>query len=260
MLKVKNTRTDTYPLVVHMNGGLNLNPQGQNLWKKIWHGSRPHVNTFKPRHEALRDDCCLSFMNHGAHVDLASLSLEMFDLQYTNIADHIKNKLPDVREKKINHIKWVRTVQLLKIQALKAFAEKTRKKYLIGWDNTDVFFIGHPNRVVERFESEFDCEMLLNAEINCSPPMAKQIGLYKKLPMSGFQNFLNSGLFIFKRDYFMDMFNLIDSKEVLRGDEADQSKFHQLYSEKYPEVQIDSNCKIFQSTESIPDGTLKIIE
>ena len=58
----------------------------------------------------------------------------------------------------------------------------------------------------------------------------------------------------------MDNFNLLDSKEVLQGDEADQSKFHQLYSEKYPEIQIDSNCKIFQSTESIPNNTIEIIE
>ena len=260
MLKIRNTKTNTFPIAIHMNGGLNLNPQGHNLWKKIWHSSRPHVGKFKPKSEALRDDCHLSFMNHGSHIDMASLSLEMFGLEYDNIANYIKDQLPPIEEKKKFYIKWVRKVQLLKIQALKPFIEKTRKKYYIGWDNTDVFFIDHPNRIIERFESEFNCEMLLNAEIDCSPPAAKKMGLYENLPLNGFQNFLNSGLFIVKRDFFMDNFNLLDSKEVLKGDEADQSKFHQLYSEKYPEIQIDSNCKIFQSTVNIPDNTIEIIE
>jgi hypothetical protein len=260
MLKIKNLKTNTYPIAIHMNGGLNLNSQGQKIWLKLWNYTRPHVQKFKPGKESLRNDCCLSFMNHGSHIDLAGLSLEMFGLQYENIANGIKDKLPRVENKRNKYIQWVRETQLLKIEAFREFIEKNRKKYYIGWDNTDVFFIDHPNRIVERFESEFNCEMLLNAEINCSPIVAKQMGLYKKLPMNGFQNFLNSGLFIVKREFFMDNYNLLDSKKVLAGDGADQSKFHQLYSDKYPEIQIDSNCRIFQSSSEIPDNTLKIIE
>ena len=258
MLKIRNTKTNTFPVAVHMNGGLNLNPQGDNLWKKIWHSSRPHVGKFKPKSEALRDDCHLSFMNHGSHADMASLSLEMFGLEYYNIANYIKDQLPPIEEKKKAHIKWVRKVQLLKIQALKAFIEKTRKKYYIGWDNTDVFFVDHPNRIIERFESEFNCEMLLNAEINCSPKCLSN--LYEKLPTKGFANHLNSGLFILKGEFFLDCFSKLDAFKEFPGDYGDQSKFHQLYSEKYPQIQIDSNCKIFQSTTNLPDNTIEIIE
>ena len=52
------------------------------------------------------------------------------------------------------------------------YLDTSTKKYIIGQDAGDVFFIKHPNLVIELFEEKFDCEMLLNGETIVFPRVA----------------------------------------------------------------------------------------
>ena len=64
---------------------------------------------------------------------------------------------------------------------------------------------------------------------------------------------MNSGLFIADVEYYLNMmekYREIDKRNI-KGD--DQARFQILFSENFGDIQIDFDCKIFQSTSNLSD-------
>ena len=98
-------------------------------------------------------------------------NLKRFNLSYLNIGENFDPTNFSYDESRVR-----------KPHLLHENLNEITTKYIMGWD-VDIFFTDHPNRVVERFENEFDCEWLFNAENTCFPmtrPRRQAMGLYRK--------------------------------------------------------------------------------
>ena len=97
---------------------------------------------------------------------------------------------------------------------------KIETEYIMGWDITDTFFTATPNEIVERFETEFDCEMLFNAEVVCYPAEASKLyeswSNYNSIVNNSPFKFLNSGLWIAKTDFCREIIgDVIKTKKLV---------------------------------------------
>ena len=240
-MKIKNKWTDSYPSVFHLNGKTKFNRLGRRMWNELNHEVHNSVGL---SHEKLREDVSLCFLSWGySELSMLEKSLAMFGLTYSNIAD------AGVLTKEMSNEEILST----KIELLGRWLEKNNPKYIIGWDAGDVFFLNHPNRVVEVFENEFDCDMLFNGELEVYPMTAKYV--YNDLKkIKEYNNgskvfkYLNSGLFIVKSEFYREIYEELMNTPLLPGDPADQGIFQQLYLKYFPRIQVDVDCKIFQST------------
>jgi hypothetical protein len=250
-MKIRNKITNTYPIAFHLSGKKIHNRFGWNLWEEFKKNISDQCMNLT--NETLRDDVSVCFMSYGYdQTQLMEQSLKYFNIEYNNIAENneINNKLE------------FGELQLAKCKLLFDFLQKNKTKYVIGWDVTDVFFIDHPNRIVEKFENEFNCEMLMNAEIKCWPKQARYV--YRQLERkhdyeTTLFKYLNSGLFIAKSEFYMQIYEELINKPALGNDIADQAKFHQIYLDYFPRLQLDMDCKIFQNTGRV-DPTIFEIE
>ena len=249
-MRILNNITKSHPIAFHRNGGYENCKVGQDLFhdklinKWEWNTS-----------EVLRDDITLCFAkwgDDGENTDfLLDENIQRFNLSYLNIGENFNQiRLPslDGRAKKP--------------YLLHASIDKITTKYVMGWD-IDVFFMDHPNRVVERFENEFECDWLFNAEHNYHPKSALEIytewDKYDTKVCNSPFKYLNSGLFIAKVDFFKEIFEDIVNTPLLKNS-AEQGQFHQIYRKYFPRMQIDFGCKIFQSLFMLNKNCLEVVK
>ena len=234
-MKVRNKITNTYPVAFHLSGLSKWNYLGQKI----------HRLSMKLNHDfvKIRKDLDLCFLSYGYdNKSMVENSLNQFGLSIINLNDYIELSESDT----------FGDIKAIKLTAMKKYLESTTKKYIIGQDAGDVFFIKHPNLVVELFEKKFDCGMLLNGETNVFPDVAT--GIYKRLDnQSKYKDknkkfrFLNSGLFVAKVDFLKNIIDELIATPYI-GDAKDQGQFQQIYEKYYPKMQVDANCEIFQTT------------
>jgi len=251
-MRIKNNITNSYPIAFHLNGGFKKCKIGYNLF------AGETMNTWNwDSSEKLRHDVTLCFAKWGDEskfICTLDENLQRFNLRYLNIG---KNFDPPSHGE----------IRTIKPHLLHENLNQITTKYVVGWD-VDVFFTEHPNRIVERFENEFECDWLFNAENKVFPAGRHLTGsanpIYWRWPEH--QNiirnqtpfmYLNSGLFICKVDFFKEIFSDIISTRLLK-DKADQGQFQQIYRKYYPRMQIDNYCKIFQSLNGLQKDNLKI--
>lgn len=261
-MKIKNNITKSYPIVFHINGGFENCKIGYDLFDNETMNNWNWNST-----EKLRDDVTLCFAKWGDESKFVCTlddNLKRFNLSYLNIGDGFEPTIDDSKELIVSGPDDSPD-RVMKPYLLHENLNKINTKYIIGWD-VDIFFMEHPNRVVERFESEFECEWLFNAENNCFPmarPRKGAPGIYRKwkehnelVGDSPFK-YLNSGLFIAKVDFFKEIFEDVVSTPLLE-DKADQGQFHQIYRKYFPRMQIDYGCRIFQSLHKLDTDCLEV--
>jgi hypothetical protein len=234
-VKIRNKITNTYPIAFHMSGLSKWNRLGQRIHRLSKKLSHKFVN--------IRPDLDLCFLSYGYdNKSMVENSLSEFGLSIVNLNDYIELSESDT----------FGDIKATKLTALKKYLESTTKKYIIGQDASDVFFINHPNLIVEIFEKKFECELLMNGETNIFPDDAKSI--YNRLDKrSDYKDknrkfkFLNSGLFVAKVDFLKKIIDELIATPYI-GDAKDQGQFQQIYEKYYPKIQVDVNCEIFQTT------------
>lgn len=262
-MKIINKHTNTEPCAFHLNGGSEQNKVGYNLWNEV----KNNFKLTKPPKEDLRSDVVLAFFMHGYQTKtMIEESAEFFGISVNNIyyQDH---DIERVSPKKSGEYR--RMLLNFKPFAMENFLlNNPSLKYVIGWDCTDVFLVKHPNRIVETFEKDFDCKLLFNAEQLLYPSDLGSI--YDKLILRSDFNvnkskfcFLNSGLFIAEVDFYLNLirdYNNINSNLMkkyctskLKIPQGDQRHFQILFGKNYGNIQIDFDCKIFQTTLGLTD-------
>lgn len=234
-MKVRNKITNTYPIVFHLSGLFK--------WNRLGHSIHNESKKLNHKFIKIREDLDLCFFSHGYNNrSMVEESLNQFGLSIVNLNDY--TKLPESNT--FNEIKGA------KLTALRKYLDTSTKKYIIGQDAGDVFFIKHPNLVIELFEEKFDCEMLLNGETIVFPRVATNI--YKRLDTQLIYKdngkkfkFLNSGLFVAKVNFLKKIIDELIATPYI-GDAKDQGQFQQIYEKYYPKIQVDVDCEIFQTT------------
>jgi len=239
-VKVRNKITNTYPSVFHLSGCKKWNRLGHTMWEHLYSENK----TENDQMEKLRSDTCLIFPHYGyTDAPMVEKSLLKFGVSNTNIAELYMKGDTDLMSFFSNRHKMT-----------KDYIEKNNFKYIIGQDAGDIFFLNHPNLVVEIFENEFDCDMLLNGEVELHPHPRFVGHLYEELKKNkkytddncAFK-YLNAGLFIAKVEFYLEVYKKFASfPHDVPGE--DQGIFQILYSEYFPRIQVDSECKIFQNT------------
>ena len=68
--------------------------------------------------------------------------------------------------------------------------------------------------------------------------------------------YLNSGLFIAKSEFYMQIYEELINK-ALGNDIADQAKFHQIYLDYFPRLQLDMNVRYFKIPDELIPQYLK---
>lgn len=250
-MKVKNKNTNTYPIAFHLNGDVELNKHGYEVYNKV----KPF---FKKCNAKNADKVTLCFAKWGrasGRQCIMEETLNTMELPWFNIANEYTS----------GNLKGRRQL-IKKPKMLRDSLNKIETEYIMGWDITDTFFTATPNEIVERFETEFDCEMLFNAEVVCYPTEARELyeswSNYNSIVNNSPFKFLNSGLWIAKTDFCREIIDdVIKTKKLVHMGSfpGDQGVFQQIYKKYYPKIQVDSLCKIFQATCNLQDECLEVI-
>ena len=124
-------------------------------------------------------------------------------------------------------------------------------EYVLCCDGYDVVMMDSPMEIVKRFEEQFDCDALFNAEGWNHPPKDCPQDLtdfqHSAVPADNPYQFLNSGVMIAKTAFLKSIVSdLRNTKPYDRQD--DQALWKMIYQKHYPRIQTDYLCKIFQST------------
>ena len=244
-MKIRNKITNTYPIAFHLSGKKRWNINGYKVYNQFINND--DIN----KTEKLRSDTKIVFPHYGySKLPMVEKSLHKMKVDNTNIADeYIKEKI-DIKSFFSYRWKMVRDWSM----------KNTDVKYIIGHDASDIFFVRHPNRIVEIFENEFECEALFNAEKICWPKQTrikyKEFYHSKNFKHNPTVKFLNAGLFIAKTEFLPELCDLLaNTSEFPSGD--DQGQLHKIYLKLFPRIQIDTECKVFQHTARINSDTLE---
>ena len=129
--------------------------------------------------------------------------------------------------------------------------DNVNTSYVIGADSCDVAFLDNPRIAVDRFESEFTCDLLFNATgSRCWPELPGLVHYQSALPLANAargRHWINSGLFIGKTEFCRHYFReLADSPPVAGFEASDQAVVMQTWRDWYPSVQADYFSQIFQ--------------
>ena len=139
-----------------------------------------------------------------------------------------------------------------KLRAIHEFLPEVETKYLMFLDSDDTFVISHLRYVVDLFEREFSCEMLINAAQNCWPPelfsdeFRECVDFAENVAEArlGSRKYINSGAWIARTSFYREFSeDLLATKAPQEGD--DQGLFYILYKKYYPRILLDYRCQIF---------------
>lgn len=153
------------------------------------------------------------------------------------------------------------------------FLNKTQASYVMGLDSHDVIFNGNLSSIINDFEN-MDCDLLFNAEIKFYPNYPLEYFQYCK----HFQEraadtqfcYLNSGAWIGRRDFCLEFFTKcyeehrlwekMDCLEYPKLFNCDQSVVHGVFQHFYPQVKLDTHCKIFQNIAHLTDLEISLLD
>lgn len=134
-----------------------------------------------------------------------------------------------------------------KIKILKEELPKIKTNFVLVLDAEDVVISNNIYNLLEKFKNE-NCKILYNASSCRYPNEDKYSSQELKIEKSLFRH-INSGCFLGNTDYccslYQEAFDFED-EVTKKHNYSDQIKIKKFYIEKYPEIKIDSKCKIFQ--------------
>lgn len=139
-------------------------------------------------------------------------------------------------------------------QKLKLTADALQEietEFVIGADSSDVIFLDSPQIAVERFRTEFTCDLLFNATgSRCWPELPEFVEYQTKRPLAALakgRHWINSGLWIGRTDFCREYFaELATQPPEPLYDYCDQAIVMRTWPRWSPRVQADYFSQIFQ--------------
>lgn len=235
---LKNLTFNTHPLVVHA--------QGPHEYKPYWKPIRDSFFSTPKRNLLLPKNLTIFTWNNG-HTAMGVFEKSM---QHLGIPCLVLGKgIKDWQNSKHK--------PLLTYEALK----NIKTKYIMGVDSRDAILIDDPQKILDRFLSDFNCDLVFSADLMNWPNIAE----FKKFEDNCAKNsnsdykYLNSGAFIGKREFCYDFFEIATkTPPTPKAPKADQGILKQVFMDFYPKVQLDYHCKLFQNIGFVFNKTLKI--
>ena len=228
MINLRNTLFDSYPFIFHMNGSYLKNPQGRRLRTSLFN----LMDSNKYEGEGgIRDTTYFICSSYGEREVSLEKTLKFFKVPYVMKGRGTQN--------------WRNT---MKAGLLADYLPEINTKYTMGIDSHDVCLLKEANGIIDVFESDFDCDMLFNGELVSYPTNNElasfEEGCYQK--ESPFC-YLNSGVWIAKTKFLKEVIKDILTFKSSRP-RSDQEIYRKLHQKYYPQIQVDSKCKLFQTT------------
>ncbi|WP_028523375.1 glycosyltransferase domain-containing protein [Runella limosa] len=138
---------------------------------------------------------------------------------------------------------------------------RPRNEIVLFCDGYDSVILGNENDILKKYES-FNRNIVFSGEINCHPDITlKDLYPSKK----GEYNFLNSGGFISKSKYLLEIYDFYfsgDGKDKISNEIyswSNQYFWTNVYLNKMFDIEIDHNSEIFQTFSSEINQLNKII-
>lgn len=217
---IKNIFSNQNPIVHHCPEN---NPE--KIWKDMVKLSlKNNFDLNKPK-----DLSIITFNNTNKKMILEK-NLDLLKSDYFVLGKNIKT--------------WKNT---LKISLLKEFLLKIKTNFVLVLDAEDVIISNEISKIIEKFK-KFNCKVLYNAS-SCIYPNENFYSSLEKNMVKKLFCHLNSGCFIGYTGYCQKLYSDIFSYEdniTKKHYYSDQIKVKKFYTERHPEIQIDSECKIFQ--------------
>ncbi|HPD17895.1 MAG TPA: hypothetical protein PLE19_23400 [Planctomycetota bacterium] len=233
MPAVVNLVFDTRPLVVHAPGLAGKNELWQDLQAEFF---QTPARQFGPA-----GDLTILTWNNQAAPGVLQRCLDHLGVPYLVLGQGVKE--------------WK---NLHKIRLTREALGGVQTRYVMGLDAADVLVLAHPLAVLERFQREFSCRLLIGAETHCFPEIAELRRFEDSLPgATSPWRYLNSGMWIGETAFCRGFFAAAAEAEPWPGDErflrSDQGVLKKLLRRFYPDVLLDTQCRLFQNI-NLPRG------
>ena len=227
MITLNNTLFNTQPFLFHMNGSHRKNSQGRKLRSEVF--NYIDNNTYEGK-GGIRDTTYFICSSYGERETNIEKTFKFFKVPYV-----MSGRGTDG---------WVNT---MKAGLLAEHLPSIDTKYTMGIDAHDVILLKEANGIVDTFESDFDCDMLFNAELVSYPENEELADFERSIYGESPFHFLNSGVWIAKTEFLRQVMQDILEIRSFRP-ESDQEIYRKLHKKYYPKIQIDHRCAIFQTT------------
>lgn len=251
---IHNSLNDTFPVVAHFPGGTRNKPKTEigKLFKQLSHPVKKGI----PHQIIKPDDLTIITWNSESSPSLLEQGLNNSNIPYVVLG---QGQRP-----------WS---YILKIHLTHKALNRIETPYVMGLDAYDVIVCGDLQRAIDQLKIK-KCQMLLNGDTNLfprCPPLTDDIEQFQKsMPNSKREcRYLNSGVWIttydFCKKYFEDCihahppteqykhptppFTPLGTTAVMRPQNpprCDQAVFNYLFTQLYPDMQLDYNCDVFQ--------------
>lgn len=235
---LKNTMFDTYPVVFHAQGKEIFSPHWPVILRWFFDSDSvvcspdPRLTIVTWNHHAYRRGV---FEKSLAHLGLSALVLG----------------------RGVKH--WVNSLHKprLVLEALKTI----RSEYVLAVDGFDAIALRNPAEIIERFETDFSCDLLFNAGKVCWPQLERFRTFERSIPEATTSPFryLNGGAWIGRTQFCRGFFEAVAATPALEGwPQSEQGLLKQRFPDWYPGVSLDYRCRIFQTLQYVFDPIFEV--
>jgi hypothetical protein len=224
---VTNMQFDSRPIVIHAHGGHQHKPQWQSIRDRFFASQVCSVGE-------LNRLTILTCNNGHPGMGLLEKSLDHWGVTYQIAGRGIKS--------------WTNSIH--KPSSLSEAMRTIETEYTLYADSRDSIVVDDPNLAVERFESQFNCNLLFGADRLNWPPLKefKQFEDSVAPPRAKDFRYLNGGMWIGRTVFCRQFFHQATKTEPLEeSPESEQGILKQLFQRYHPQVSLDYECAIFQN-------------
>jgi hypothetical protein len=219
---VTNFTYQTNPIVLHNPLSDRVNHEWQYCVRNTLH---------KPIKQQNCPEIDICTWNSSFNPGLLEINLKKNGLNYTCLGRGIKN--------------WSNR---LKIKLALEFVNFTDKKYVFAADCFDVLLVGEISDLLKRFHAT-GAQVIFNATGTNYPPCDRNGRIEERICKDRPFCYLNSGMFIGRTDYLRGLLEEVEHYEdeyTMLYSTSDQIKYKPIYHRRFPDVQLDSQCQMFQ--------------
>jgi hypothetical protein len=236
-MRLVNTLFGTCPIVVHAHGSHEHKPYWPPIRERFF-GSPARV---LPAPEGLT---ILTCNNGHPAMGLLERSLAHLGLRGTVAGAGLDP--------------WVNALH--KPRAIRDALAAITTPYVLYADSRDAILIDDPRLLLERFEADFDCDLVFGADRLSWPPR-RDFKRFERSVAGGAGDFwyLNGGAWLGRTPFCREFYAAaVETPPVPEAPDSEQGVLRQLFPRFHPRVQLDYRCGMFQNLGFVLTPILEI--